>query len=757
MNAQRSFISLFTILCGCLWLAPAGATPASIAPGGKFTCGIDQVGVTRCWGYGGNGALGDGNTLSRSAPVEVSGDFVTVEAGYGHVCGLTAAGGVRCWGENASGQLGDGTTVDSPVPRNVSGLASGVQAISAGDAHSCALLVDGTVRCWGEADYGRLGDGSTSDQTTPHEVLALDAPVLAIAAGGRHTCALMSDHGMKCWGYNQYGQLGDGSQDTRTTPVDVSIGNDITALATGEFHTCALDDSGGVWCWGRNSNGQTGHGTDTYAETLPLAVYDLGAGSGVQSITAGADHSCAMINGSNLLCWGYNYYGQLGKGDQTDSLIPAPVSAIGGTVVAIQAGSYHTCALDTDARPYCWGDNNSGEVGYDGFSYRVLAPVRVSGLDTPAVQVSLLNATGCAVTLLGGAMCWGDNEYGQIGDGSQDSNGYSIDHYGARDVFGLTEDVRKVAAGGRHMCALKQDGTVWCWGDNTYGQVGDGDDTVLTRITPVQVTSLANVVAVDAGWYHSCALTAAGAMYCWGRNENGEIGDGSIDDRHTPVAVTGLGSAVAAISIGQYYSCALLDNGGVRCWGDNYFGQLGDGTRIDRHVPTSIDDADNYAQIAAGGDHSCGLTTSGAAKCWGYNGYGQVGDGSDDNYVESPIPVDGLESATTLIATGSSHSCAVQGGTLKCWGANNNYQLGDGGHANQPLPEPITAISGTITGVTLGNDSSCVLMSSGNTLCFGYDYGTLGNGSAANHQIVPAEVARWNWREDHLFFDGFEL
>ena len=146
-------------------------TTLSLSPGGSMACGIDRDGVTRCWGFGDRGELGDGNTLRRSAPVEVSRDFVAVSTGGDHACGLTAAGGVRCWGADTHGQLGDGTAVNSAVPRDVAGLASGVKAISAGDEHSCALLQDGSVQCWGNAGSGRLGDGSTSDDLTAGDLL----------------------------------------------------------------------------------------------------------------------------------------------------------------------------------------------------------------------------------------------------------------------------------------------------------------------------------------------------------------------------------------------------------------------------------------------------------------------------------------------------------------------------------------------------------------------------------------------------------
>jgi alpha-tubulin suppressor-like RCC1 family protein len=559
---------------------------------------------------------------------------------------------------------------------------------------------------------------------------------------------------MKCWGANNYGQIGDGTTSVRNTAVDVSIDHDVTAIALGIQHTCALESTGGVSCWGYNYSGEIGDGTTTHRH-LPVSVYDLGPGSGVKAIAAADYHSCALTRDTTVQCWGTNNHGQLGTGNTTVSHVPVEASGLGTGIVEVSAGGEHTCALDASARPFCWGNDPYGQVGYAGIgsNFYVYPPVRVSGLDSPATQVSLMRQTSCAVTAAGGAMCWGNNDYGQIGDGSQTDTGNSISHYGARDVAGLTGGVRQVAAGEHHACALKNDGSVWCWGDNSYGQVGDG--TSVKRLTPVQVSGIDGAVAIDAGLSHTCALTAAGAVYCWGRNERGEIGDGSTDNRNTAVAVVGLDAGVAAIALGQAYSCALLQDGGVRCWGYNNVGQIGDASTTDRHVPTAIDDSDAYARISAGGDHTCGVTTAGAAKCWGYNSSGQLGDGTTTAR-KSPTPVDGLDSGVSLVAAGAHHSCAVQDGVLKCWGYNGYYQLGDGGHVNQALPETIVAISGSIDAVELGEDRSCVLLADGDAKCFGYNhYGSLGNGWAGGNQIVPADIARWAW-DDHIFTDGFE-
>jgi alpha-tubulin suppressor-like RCC1 family protein len=253
----------------------------------------------------------------KGGPSPVLTGLVEIEAGWHHTCALTTAGGVNWWGNNHDGQLGDGTEVDRLTPVDVVGLMSRVNAIAAGERHTCALTTAGGVKCWGNNHDNQLGDGTGSDRVTPVDVGGLTSGVTAITAGERHTCALTTAGGVKCWGNNHDGQLGEGTGTDRNTPVDVvGLTSGVTAITAGWRHTCALTTGGEVKCWGKNHDGQLGDGTAINRRT-PVDV--VGLTSGIKAITAGGQHTCAL-NPKYVKCWGDNEDGQLGDGTTTDTL-----------------------------------------------------------------------------------------------------------------------------------------------------------------------------------------------------------------------------------------------------------------------------------------------------------------------------------------------------------------------------------------------------------------------------------------------------
>lgn len=344
-----------------------------------------------------------------------AGSVVAVAAGETHTCLLTGDGAVWCWGANSYGQLGDGTRINRRVPVPVIGLTSGVKAIAAGGHHTCALTGSGEVRCWGRNNYGQIGDGTTYLRTQPVPV-RLPAQASSVTAGYAHTCAVRDDGTAMCWGSNTSGQLGDNTTISRRTPVLVNGLTPVRTLAAGGAHTCASLNDGSVRCWGNNYSGQLGDGTRTHRRT-PVPVPGLGT---VIAIGAGGSHSCALDTTGTLACWGNNYYGQLGDGTTSQRLAPVPVTGMTRPVYAFSTGLVHTCMLQDDGAATCVGWNIYGQLG-DGTTTNRSRPVAVSGLPaaTAIMAANGLGSAGHSCALVdGGLQCWGKNNYGQLGDNS---------------------------------------------------------------------------------------------------------------------------------------------------------------------------------------------------------------------------------------------------------------------------------------------------------------------------------------------------
>lgn len=736
------------------------AHAATIAVGALHTCAIgDAARELRCWGWSSTGRLGNGTgpEVDRAAPWPVSTTvpaWRAVAAGENHSCAIAVSGRVHCWGTNSSGQLGDGTTTTRSSPAAVVGLGTEVAQIAVGWLHSCALMRSGRINCWGYGASGQLGSGQASNQTTPGEVSGI-VDAIAVGAGGQHTCAALSDGAVKCWGLNNYGQIGDGTGTNRFIPVFSSVGLNAVELAIGGGHSCARSAAGEMRCWGYNGNGELGDGTTT----LRLAGVPVsGLSSGVTRIAAGGGHTCALVAPGTLKCWGWNLYGQLGNGATASALVPTDVVGLPQPVIDFSAGRYHTCMRSTANRVLCWGDNYYGETGFGtplNHPPYVFLPQRISALPALLGQLSLRGYTACAVTRIGSASCWGNNDSGQIGDNISFPYANPIHHAGPRDVAGLGSGVRNIATGDQHACAVKNDGTVWCWGSNASGQLGD--QTALPRRTPVQVIGLTNVVQIATSASFTCARTAVGAVWCWGLNTNGQLGIGSTTNSLQAGMAVGLSQGVVDLSLGATYACAVRDDGKVWCWGRNDNGQLGDGSLTQRNVPTLVNDNFGvYVAVAAGSAHTCGMTDIGLPKCWGANSSGQLGDGSVTARA-TPAAIVDITGGMTKLSAGRNHNCALRSdGVVMCWGENGSAQIGDGGSGYRSRPTVASNVSGTVQSLALGGNSSCAVLTDGHGICWGNnDYGRLGNGSMTPTLPIPQRIAEW-LQNDSIFRDDFE-
>jgi alpha-tubulin suppressor-like RCC1 family protein len=354
----------------------------------------------------------------------------------------------------------------------------------------------------------------------------------AVVGGYDHSCALISNGTVRCWGSNELGQIGDGTTTERLTPRIVTGITSATRITAGSSHTCALLSGRTVKCWGNNANGQLGDGTTTQ-RNAPKTVPGL---TGVVSIDAGFFHTCAVLSSGAIKCWGSNFDGKLGDGTTTQR--PSPVAVVGiTTATQVSAGGKLTCARLSDGAVKCWGDSEYGEIG-DGATTDRPTPTAVSGI-TSATQVSTGQFFACARLADGTLRCWGFSWDGETGDGDPSFFVNGTEHHTPVQVVGVT-GAAEVALGADSACARLGSGAVWCWGSSYRGQSGRGisgapagNNWALAAAVP----GLTSVAAIGAGVLHHCAVVTGGVVKCWGNNASGQIGDGTKTQRNTPVTV----------------------------------------------------------------------------------------------------------------------------------------------------------------------------------------------------------------------------
>jgi alpha-tubulin suppressor-like RCC1 family protein len=350
---------------------------------------------------------------------------------------------------------------------------------------------------------------------------------ISISTGYRNSCALIADGTIKCWGYNRHGELGDGTSTNRNVPVSVSGISNAIEISTSNNRSCALLSDNSAKCWGESL---LGDGSSS-GSTTPVSVY--GPSYNYLSVSVGDGHGCLLLSSKRITCWGGNTEGELGDGTYKEKYSPTMSLVNGSTIYtasAISAGSQHTCALLDNNTLECWGKNNVGQLGprYGSFNdVRSNYPVTVLGMNEVA-QVSSGGGHTCALLLDGTIKCWGSNTLGELGDGTTTNSGI-------RPVSGISNSVMISSSLGSHSCAVLADKSIKCWGNNYDGQLGDGTTTVSP--TPVTVSGISNAVAISAGYFHTCALLDDKSIKCWGGNSYGQLGDGTTTGSLTPITV----------------------------------------------------------------------------------------------------------------------------------------------------------------------------------------------------------------------------
>jgi len=360
---------------------------------------------------------------------------------------------------------------------------------------------------------------------------------------------------------------------TVVSPISVAF----ASVTTGGAHTCGLSTSGAAYCWGRGESGQLGIASPPTlcpidGQTYPCSLVPVAVQGGLTftRLDAGGEHVCGLTGTGTAYCWGRNNAGQLGDNSTINRFTPVPVAG-GLTFASVAAGAFHTCGVTAVGSAHCWGANDRGQLG-DGTT----APRSVPGAVTGGHSFLMITAGGfssghtCALTGSGAAYCWGDNGAGQLGIGTADVAA----HPAPAPVSGGIAFGSLSAGLGSHTCGLTPAGNAYCWGENVFGALGDGSD--VQRLAPVAVTGGITFAQIVAGGFigHSCGRTAGGQAYCWGENEVGAVGDGSLLDRLTPSAVAGQHS-FSTLDAGYRHTCGLAGTGILYCWGSNRAGQLG--------------------------------------------------------------------------------------------------------------------------------------------------------------------------------------
>ena len=658
------------------------------------------------------------------APV---GSNIFVEAGYRHSFALDADGTLWAWGAGEYGRLGTGLSYSSYIAAEVE--LEDVAEASAGWYHSLFRTADGSVYAAGcNYDYGQLGDGSGHDRSLPIKVMD---GAMQVVASHDFSAVLKTDGTLWTWGRNDAGQLGLGHTDTQTTPAQVAL-EDVAEIAAGDSFMVARTKDGSLYAWGDNTYGQIA-GAGEASVPAPRLLADI---AGARSVRAGNNHVLALLADGTLCIWGDDLYGQLGGGGEA---LNAFVEENGLVPAAIDAGGDMCALCDGKGNWYLWGD-------LFGDTPTPLEQKGVASLSLGYWHALAAEADG---TLWGR----GDNTYNQIGNvyndtyiswtalplslsGQGPASRVPVERDKARPVEPFAREALPVAAGYYTSFAIAENGSVWAWGRNDYGQLGLGDGEM--RDAPEEL-ALDGVVQVAAGDYHTLFLTADGQVYGAGCSEDyDQLATGAFENESLPVPIM---DGITRIWAGRDISAALDADGKLWAWGANDLGQLGLGHTDAVDGPTELP-LEGIVDIAVGKQFMAALLEDGSVWTWGDNTYGQLGRGEDANGLEpGQVALEGIVS----IAAGGAHMLALDAdGRVWAWGAGYYGQLGNGGDSDRFTPVEAEGVQGAVA-VFAGGDTSAARTIDGKTLLWGaYFYM-----EPAEEQILVFDETAY----DYLYFD----
>jgi alpha-tubulin suppressor-like RCC1 family protein len=678
----------------------------------------------------------------------------------------------------------------------------------------CIVFTDGNASCRGSNNYGQVGNGDTSSTYNFYPVYfpqGISSEIQTMATAQYSSCALFDNGSVYCWGLNNEGQLGDGTDCNGNTfenncngngakpiiydPVIMPSGQSAIALWTTDSSSdegyCTLLTNGGVWCWGNGNGVVPNNGTGYYIDTNGYFVKPGNRDWDSDGIWNTQDNCAAGIpNWTSNPSIDADQDGCIDASEDTDDDGDG-YSDMNEASCGTDPSNSSDIPLDPDGDGICNAfdsdDDNDGVLDSDdafpndsnGFVQLSLGDGFQSGQPEDNVTLGNSGTTACAILSDNSLRCWGDNERGQIGDGTRGTSRYTptnISLPGGKTPVSISTSSQYNS---NTICATMDDGSLYCWGNNEDGQIGAGSKCTygsyidgcngysgVSSPTKVSLPLGLNATAVSVGEKHACAILSDNSVWCWGSNYYGQLGVGNSSNtgnwRFTPTAVTmPVGVSATAIALGLTHTCMVVSDGRAFCWGEGDDGRLGHGSTSDEVIPAQVSGSSSYVSISVGEYHSCAITTIGTVQCWGVNWDGQLGDGSG-TYGGRSFPADvslPIGTIVTSLSSGEKHNCVVTSSmSLYCWGEDGNNRLNTeyectndftNGCYNNDRHTPALSIlpSGrNAIAVIAGDEWTCLIIDNGGVYCFGDNSrGELGNGSTdgngPNYVAMPVGIS----------------
>ena len=726
--------------------------------------GIRSDNTLWLWGLGTSGQLGQNNVVSRSQPIQlgqetlswtyIAGSSILPSTAFS--AGIKSDGSLWAWGNNTYGQLGINSILHRSSPVQV-GTSSWTQ-VAVGNSTMIAIKSGGTLWSWGGNNVGELGDNSLNTLVRSSPVQVGTSSWTSISAIIRNNvAAIRSDGTLFTWGYNAFGQLGDNTTTNRSSPVQ--IGNFVwKTISSGfNYYTSAIRLDGTLWAWGQNSNGQLGQ-NDVVDKSSPVQV----GTSTWKQITNGANYTLGIDINNRLYTWGLNSYGQLGQNDTTDRSSPVQVGTSSWTIISagqegISTGSYMSSAIRSDGALFTWGGNSNGGLGLNDTNHRS-SPVQV-GTSSWTLVSGRMGVIQDSNKGTGYLYAWGGNNQGELGLNDVASRSSPV------QVAATINTWYRVAQGDAFTVAIRNDKTLWTWGDNSQGQLGDNTAAAALKSSPVQVSGGGSWSMVSAGTQHALAINNAGVLYGWGLNVDGQLGTGTATGTIAyPVIISSLITLAdeiawststgnprtyswTTVSGGSTNSYAIRSDGALFGWGINTNGQLGLNDIAHRSSPVQIGTS-SWSSVAAGISHTYAIRSDGLLFSWGGNATGQLGL-NDLVHRSSPVQI-GTSSWTAVTAYGAfaaANTFAIASdGKLFGWGSNTNGSLGINDQAHRSSPVQVgTGNSWTL--VTANANTTLAIRNDSKLFGWGLNTsGELGLNDAVTRSS-PVQVGTGNWNK----------